>query len=371
MKFGLILLLALVSLSTGFAREQGLSIEERIALVEQQRGYFRGKNQYRVVAEGDLLYWKADVDGVAYDTTSVAVPVNIGFGTINTNLKTRTPHFSYDPGFRLIFGVQSGFDLFDLRLQWTRFYTKGHDEAHGTFVPALINPNDKIISLGIGLIQELTSIPNSTHVTCGIKVNILDLQLARGIEISRHFFMRPYFGIRGVWCDIHWNIAINRTFASPGIFNQDSTFEKIKNDFHAAGGLIGLVLDWEMPYGFGINARAAGALVYGLSEEKTKQSYTLLPSFGSTSSEQNLHARNSFHTVKGMLEMFAGVFWESEKFKHKGKDRKEQPYLRLFIGYEFQEWPLFGQKTNTQTTRERDRFSVGFQGLTGGARVVL
>ena len=268
-------------------------------------------------------------------------------------------------------GFQSGFDLFDVKLIWTRFYTKGHDEAHGTLVPGLVIPGDKIISLGIGLIQGLTSIPNSTQASCGIKTNILDLQFERGIAISHHFFLRPYFGLRGVLCDVHWDIAINRTFLTPDIFQQDSTVEKIKNYFHAVGGLIGLEMDWHMSYGFGLHARGAGALVYGLSEEKTKQTYTFLPSFGTVSVDQNFHAHNSFHTVKGMFELFAGLFWESMPHKGHGKNKVEQPYLRIFVGYEFQELPFFGQKTNDQANRQRDRFSIGFQGLTGGMNAVF
>jgi hypothetical protein len=351
-QFGWIFLLALLFVQKGFAHYD-ITIEERIELIEERRGYFHKKKSYQGVVQGDLLYWKANVDGVAYETTSIAAP-----GGGSTNIKTRTPHFPYDPGLRLALGFQAPHGFFDLNLVWTRFYTKGDDHAHASA--------DKSISPGIGLIQPLISTPNHASAECSIKENILDLQFARGIKISRHCLMRPYFGFRALWSDVHWDISLKRKFLVPEPFDQDSTRFRVKNDFTGAGGLMGLELDWNMPYGLGLRASVTGALVYGLTEEKTHQFYTLLPSSSATSLEQNFHARNSFHSVKGQLGFFAGLFWESHAIKKKKKERLQ---VRLFAGYELQQWPYIGQKTNIQVSRQRERFSLGFEGFTGGAKI--
>ncbi len=366
------LLFALIGfLRQGFAQDEP-PIVERIEAIEEDHNFSKHKGRVQAVASGELLYWKANVDGVAYDTTSIVMPAIGGFGNLSSNVKTRTPHFGYDPGFRLGLGVQSVYDLFDVCLVWTRFYTEGHDRAHGTLVPALVLPGDKIVSLGIGLIHPLTSVPNFASAKCHIKENLLDLQLARGIKVSHHFFMRPYFGLRGVWSSVHWNIELTRPFLMPAIFDQDAARLKVKNNFDAAGGLIGFEIDWRLPFGLGISARTAGALVYGLMEEKTKELYRFVAPLMMSASKQKFHAHNSFHTVKGLWELFAGVYWESPRLKKKrGEKRKELPYVRLFAGYEFQQWPFFGQKTNTQSDRQRERFSLGFEGFTGGIRIVF
>lgn len=363
MKFGWIFLLALLFVQKGFAHYD-VTIEERLELIEEKRGYFHKKQSYQGIAAGELLYWKANVDGVAYETTSIAAP-----GGTSTDIKTRTPHFPYDPGLRLTLGFQSPHGFFDIDLVWMRFYTKGDDHARGTLVSDLSTPGDKLISPGIGLIQPLTSVPNSSSVECSIKENLLDLQFARGIKVSRHFFMRPYFGVRALWSDVHWNIHIKRKFLIPEAFNQDLTRLRVKNDFTGAGALTGLELDWRMPYGLGINLNATAALVYGLTEEKTKQSYTLLPSSETTALEQNFHAINSFHSVKGQLGIFTGVFWEYHRAKKKKQKKQDLFRMRLFAGYELQQWPYIGQKTNVQVSRQRERFSLGFQGFTGGAKI--
>ncbi len=373
----LLLLPALLTLQA-FADEEK-SFEERVRFLEQKRGYQFKKRRYQGLAKGELLYWKADVDGVAYSTTFISENAQGTAGQVETNIKTRTPHFSYDPGFRVGIGLQSPYDLFDVFLVWTRFYTDGSDHAHGTLVPSFPEDGDKVIFDGIGLIKGLVSFPNKASAECRIKENLLDVQLARGIAVSRHFFMRPYFGIKGVWSHLDWDIKAKRNFVITDAFNQDATQLKVKNDFNAVGALIGLEINWKAPMGFGVSVKGAGALVWGLTEERTKQKYLFIPAGTDTRIKQNFKAGNSFHSMKALWELFAGVFWETHLSGKEKMDKailsktrlKQRSSIRLFAGYEFQQWPNVGQKTNIQSSRQRDRFSLGFQGFTGGVKIVL
>jgi hypothetical protein len=351
---------------------QEIPIVERVRSLEEERGYYSSREKlFRGILGAELLYWKADIDGVAYATTSKLVKANGGFGNLNTSVKTRTPHFSYDPGFRLTLGVQSPFDLFDVVLVWTRFYTEGHDRAHGTRVPAIAVPDDQLIFDDIGLIKTFTSIPNNAKAECHFKGNLFDVQLGRGIEMSDHFFFRPYFGVRAVWSDLNWNISVTRTFIFPEIFGQESTQLKVNNDFRAVGGLFGMFVDWKLPMGFGVTSRAAGALVYGRTSESTHQDFIFVPPFSGIQIEQDYKAHNSFHSVKGLWELFGGVYWQSEMPKQKKYQTGTRHFqVRLIAGYEFQQWPTIAQKTNVQVSRERERFSLGFQGFSGGIAMV-
>lgn len=354
----------------GFAQE--LPIVERIQSLEEERGYYSKKKRvFHVILGAELLYWKADVDGVAYATTSKLVEADGAFGNLSTNVKTRTAHFEYDPGFRLIFGVQSPFDLFDIVLMWTRFCTEGHDHAHGSLVPATAVPGDKILFDGIGVIKPLTSIPNQAKTECHFKGNMLDVQLGRGMELSEKFFFRPYFGVRAVCGDMDWEISVIRNFVFPGAFGQESTRLKVDNDFRAIGGLFGMAADWQLPWGFGISARGAGALVYGRVVEATHQDFVFVPPLSQTKIKQGYQAHNSFHSVKGLWGLFGGIYWQSNVPKPKKHQTKATYFrLRLTAGYEFQHWPTIAQKTNVQFSRERERFSIGFQGFTGGISMI-
>ena len=371
------LLIALLVMINGFSDEEKF-IDERIRFLEKKQGYGYENGKYQGLFEADLLYWKAEIDGVAYATSSVVEQASGGVGTVNTKIKTATPQFSYDPGFRLGLGFQSPFDLYDLFIIWTRIETHGNDKIYGSHVLSTPAPGDKVIGDRIGLIKNLSSIPNEASAKCNIKENVLDLQLARGIAVSRNFFMRPYFGVRGVISDINWDIRMKRKFVIPLAFNQDATELKVKNDFQAVGGLVGIEMDWEAPMGFGVSIRGVGSLLWGHSEEKTKQKYIVIPAGTGEGIRQNFKAGNSFDCLKGMWELFAGVFWETDFSKKKERDfsyfpkrLRQHSSLRIVAGYEFQQFPYAGQKTNTQTNRERDRFTLAFQGFTGAIKLVF
>jgi len=351
---------------------QELPIVERVRSLEEERGYYSKKEKFfHGILGVELLYWKMDVDGVAYATTSKRVNKTGALGHLSTNVKTRTPHFEYDPGFRLILGMQSPFDLFDIVLVWTRFCTEGHDRAHGTLVPVIPSPQDKIIFDAIGLIKELTSIPNRAKTECNFKGNLLDVQLGRGMELSEKFLFRPYFGVRAVWSELNWDISVTRNFIFPSAIGQESTQLKVDNDLNAVGGLFGMLMDWKLPMGFGIQARGAGALVYGRTLEATHQDFVFVPSFSQMKLKQDYKAHNSFHSVKGLWEFFGGIYWQSHVPKPKKYQVKTKHFrMRLTAGYEFQQWPTTAQKTNTQFSRERERFSMGFQGFMGGLSII-
>ena len=336
--------------------------------MEKNKGYTADKKHYQGIVDGEFLYWKADIDGVAYATSATDAHAQGAIGDVLTKYKTLTPHFSYDPGFRLSLGLQTPHDIFDLCLVWTRFYTEGKNKSRGTLVPVISIPDDILIFGNIGLIKNLISIPNTAAAECRIKGNLLDLQLGKKINFSKRHSLRPYFGLRGVWCDVDWDISINRDFLLPGLFfDQDSTELFVRNGFRAVGGLFGMEFDLTTPSGFGVCARGAGALVYGLTEEKTKQDYYFVPALSSSIFDQSFKAGNSFHSLKGLWELFFGLFWETQLSRKPDNQSK----IRLFAGWEFQQWPLIAQKTNTQNTRQRERFTLGFQGLTCGAKLAF
>ena len=349
------------------------SIAERIRNIEEQRGYYPKKEKsFHGIVGAELLYWKADVDGVAYATKSRIVQAKGQPGNVSTNIQTLSPHFDYDPGFRVYLGMQSPFDLFDVVLVWTRFTTEGHDSVRGTRVSGDALPGDKVLFDGIGLIKELDTVPDHAKSSCCFKGNLLDLQLGRGIAMSKRFFFRPYFGVRALWSEIDWHIAASRHFLAPNAFAQDSTKLRVDNRFRAIGGLFGATVDWKLPMGFGITTRVAGALVYGLSVEATRQKYLFLPAFAVNPEEDHYKAHSTFHCTKGLWEVFGGFYWETRVPKPKKYRLKEKHFqLRLFMGYELQQWPYIAQKTNIQSLRERDRYSLGFEGFTGGLGVVF
>jgi hypothetical protein len=354
-KFPLVLLLLLFSLQ-GFADAKSLS--ERVRRLEEQKGFFpKTEKVFHGYIGVQLLYWKGGVDGAAYATKSKIVS-----GDTTTHVETLAPHFQYDPGFRIFVGMESPFDLFDTIVVWTRFTTVGRDSAHAT--------GEKVIFDEIGLINPLDSTPNHAQADCRVKGNVLDLQFGRGISLSRDFFFRPYFGLRGLWSDVDWRIQFNTHFPVPSAFNQESTKLKVDNDFRGIGGVFGIMADWKLPMGFGIMTRGAGGLVYGPTKEATTQELIFLPASSSIPIRAHYKAHNSSHSIKGMWELFGGFYWEVRINRPQKYKSSKHFHLRLMAGYELQQWPYIAQKTNIQDLRQRERYSLGFEGFTGGIRIL-
>ncbi len=344
--------------------EEEKSLSDRLKLLEQQRGYHFKKRRFHAVADAELLYWKATVEGAAYAVTAKGSP------SFKTSIQEHSPDFSYNAGFRLGVGIESPFDLFDVIVIWTRFYTQGKGKTHAS--------GNQFILSDMNLIKPLISSPQTASCDCFIQANLIDLQLARGIKASNYFFMRPYFGIRSIWLDVDWNMKMDRSFSMSGLLDQDATKLKIQNDFVAGGGLLGLDLEWRFGKYFGISGRLAGALVYGLSQENTQQKYLFMPAGTQTMSKQRYQAQNSAHTMKGLWEMFAGAFWEKNFLNKKPSSFQVLPEkqirnlsLRIFAGYEFQQWYLIAQKTIHSLSQQSERYSLGFEGFTGGATLVF
>ena len=111
----------------------------------------------------------------------------------------------------------------------------------------------------------------------------------------------------------------------------------------------------ESSHGFGVTIQGAGSLVWGPTEEHTKQQYRFLPAGAETTEKQTFRAKNSFHSMKALWGLFGGIFWETYFSKKKltarslvVRQQRPPSSFRVFVGYEFQQWPYVGQKTDIQ-----------------------
>jgi hypothetical protein len=334
-----------------------LSIESKIRSLEQQVGIKPPTYKTTFNLFGDFLYWKASLDGVGYATTAVGVVNADGSDGFN-KFKTRTVHFSYDPGFLIGAGVGLPYDQWDVGCQWLRFHTRGKDKAHGSLDAA--SGHRAILDL-IGMLEPLLSPPGKATADCRIHLDVVDLVMGRSFYWSRYFNFRPFAGLRAAWVDIDWDISFTRPIF-PG-FPDPQTFAFLDagNDFNAIGFLGGFESDWTFHKGLGLFSYATASLIYGKSSEHTREEFFLVPASGTKAIEQTLKAQNATHTVKSVFDLALGIQW-SLRFK------KDRYGLLLRAGYDFFYWPNVTQKTVIQNNRIRDRADLSFQGLIMGAK---
>jgi hypothetical protein len=333
------------------------SLEEKLTTLEIESGIKPRPEKTSFNIFGDFLYWKASLDGVAYATTAVIVP-SIAGGTVSDDFKARTVHFDYSPAFQIGAGVGLPYDHWDIAVHWLRSYSTGRDKAHGALTEAVGN---RVIFESIGLIQEALSLPNKASAHCRVHLNVVDLVLGRTFLWSKYFSFRPFAGIRGTWLKLNWNIAFTAPVQPTAAFPQSSTDAKINNHFNAGGLVGGFESKWNLCQGFGFFSYATASLVYGESEEKTKQEFFSIASASSAPLEQTFTAHNASHTVKGIFDIAVGLKWE--------RDLSKNCRILLRAGYDFFYWPSVTQKTIVQLSRIRDRADLSFQGLVVGGRL--
>jgi len=331
------------------------SIEEQLQKLELELGIKRPVPRTSWNLFGDFLYWKASLDGVAYATTAVEV-VNADGSLGQDRFKTRTVHFSYDPGFCIGIGVGLPYDNWDIGLRWLRFYTTGHDKAHGAASDAA---GGRVILDSVGMLEALVSNPTKATAKCDIHLNVVDLYLGRRFLWSHYFEFRPYAALRGAWIDLDWDIAFRAPITIPSPVNQSYAFLDVDNDFNAIGFIGGFDSKWTFYKGLGLFCYASAGLVYGESSEKTKEKFFLVPASTTTLIEQTLRARNATHAIKSVFDFTLGLKWE---ILFKGHYQ-----FGIHAGYELLYWPNVTQKTVVQNMRIRDRSDLSFQGLILGA----
>lgn len=333
------------------------SIEEKLNRLEIESGIKPPPNQTSVNAFGNFLYWKASLDGVAWATTAKVVARPSGGDTLD-DFKTRMVHFDYSPAFQVGIGVGLPYDQWDVSVQWLRTDSTGRDHARGDLT---IDVGNKIILDEIGLIQGLLTPPNRASAHCRVHLHIIDLVLGRTFFWSKYFVFRPFAGVRGAWLKLDWDLSFTMPIQSHAPLDQTYTFADINNRFNAAGLIGGFESKWNLYRGFGLFSHATASLIYGVSSEKTKQEFFLIPAMTSDLFEQTFSAKNSTHAVKGVFDIAIGLKWE--------KDLTKRWHLLLRAGYDFFYWPAVTQKTILQITRVRDRSDLSFQGFIVGARL--
>lgn len=209
-------------------------------------------------AFAEVLYWEMR-EGSAEN-----------WGQIITSGAPQTIHvlsvpFKWRPGFRLGFGKNLQHDRWDTVLYYTRYQTKGVQQAStssgGIYSPFLGNFFVNNTNGG-----SITAAPN--YSAAGIKwklfFNTLDLELGRKFKIDRALQMRPFIALKGGVINQHifstWNNPTNTV-------NFTAAVENLKNDFTGIGPAIGLDTTWHVYKGkksvFNIFGSFSGALMFG------------------------------------------------------------------------------------------------------------
>ena len=276
--------------------------------------------------QGEFLYWRANMDLLEYV-----------FQTNGTNLLTSThgdfrePDFEYDPGVRVRAGYDFGRSNWDVNLVWTYHYSSVSDSSR---------PSNQILSQVATKFQTAQNalynfvVSTTAKADWQVRLNALDLEFGYDYFYSERFSMRPHFGLKAAWIDMHYNVAytdmVDGGSATSAIFSGSM---RTKYDYWAVGPRMGFDSHLHVGWGFSLYGKVAGALIYGEYDSVTRFSLNREPTapfLGITGPDQYPLRHKDYSRLRALLEMSIGVEW--------GYCFSNDYYLGLNIAWENQYW---------------------------------
>ncbi|MBA3814977.1 MAG: hypothetical protein H0X29_00335 [Parachlamydiaceae bacterium] len=261
----------------------------------------------------DFLYWRASQDCLSLGREE-SLSQFPGGARIESS-RERSPHYRYDPGFRIGIATVCPSNCWDLALNWTHFHSKANINSSSACCDNSSNHESVFVSEW----QRISNaFPDSASGRWKLDLDYVDLELGRKFYVSSCFILRPHFGLRGGRIDQHFRVkaSANRSNAyqdfGSSLFVSEVTS---KNNFRGIGPRLGLDLELAMPClkNMKLFGQAAGSLVYGKFDRHSREHFhdytndALYDGFGDVDFEG--HA-SKYRTTRGMTDLTIGLKWE-------------------------------------------------------------
>lgn len=360
-------IVAVTSIVNAADDAQFRNLENRVTALEQRRsangminpnGRPQVRNGTDVFFTADFLYWIANEGGLGY-----VVKNNDNIGYVNSG-KLVSPHFKYEPGFRIGVGYNLPHDGWDIYADWTwlisradrRISASSGENLYPTFMN--IQEIDTTGALSSNLVV------NSASANWKVHLNVIDLELGRQFFVSKWLTMRPHFGLRTAWVNQTYKLNYKGNFnlVHPS-FILDTSGKLSADDkckFWGIGLRGGLNNQWGLGSGFSLYGDLAFSLLFGrfhINEEEN---------FSGTVSGTVFDWKDKYTACRAIADLAAGLRW-GQYFD------RDHFYFRLQAGWE--QHMFFSQN---QFDRVVDDFSPGitisnqgdltYNGLTVSAR---
>jgi hypothetical protein len=299
--------------NAGVSDSQVRNLENRVSALEQRKGASGMVNpparpQVRNGADlfiyGDLLYWKANENGIPLAVVNKKSPDNLAHSRVD-NLRGK-----WDFAFRVGIGYDIPHDGWDLGLSWLRYNSYGHRKhvhsSSNRFVfPYLAPSADPIADID----------------TCArakgrwrLLLNQLDLDLGREFFVSKWLTLRPHAGLRTDW--IYQKIKAEYAKFSALLPASSEVEVKYRDEWWGIGLESGLDTQWGLGGGWSIFANLAAAVLYGQHHIRMKDKDK--PAVASISNGANSNPHGVFVDLKDnskiahpVLDLQLGLRWDA------------------------------------------------------------
>jgi hypothetical protein len=309
---------------------------------------FQVDNGWNLFLNTEFLWWVAKEDSLYYaqsgftNQSTSTVPPN-GTVDFDGHLERATPDWS--PGFRAGIGGNMAYDEWDIFLNWTWFKSHARDSSHATTK---------------GILLVLWGHPDATNANGAsyakgvwdMRLNHLDLELARSFWVGKHFSLRPFIGGRAAWIDQTFRIQYHLNTAPITETNIHT-----ESDFEGGGIRIGVDTRFVLLGGWSFYALASASMLYGHFDCDFHERWV---------NDEIAETRDGFHQATSTTQVALGVRWDT--YIH-----HDRYHFGLYAGWEQNIWfginkmnRYFGQLN--QGNLEQLNGDLTLQGGTFGVR---
>lgn len=255
------------------------------------------------------------------------------------------PNRTWRPGFRVGFGYNTSYDMWDARTEWTYYYNKSITNRANDPIVLIRDGNNNLLNDEEGYIpyhafptDYTNNVVNIYNTDAGgnaviakyqainaaflLNYNMIDGELGRSMYLTKALALRPHIGIRNGWIYQKATVIYSDSLNSVDGFdagNQIPQNQKVNLNrrFWGIGIRTGMDGEWKIGYGFSILGKVAGSLLSGRSRTSWAQdmsinTYTTSPvgrDINRVQWHRIAYASDRLKQLSPCLENSIGVMW--------------------------------------------------------------
>lgn len=236
------LFLLLFCSSSLFALEETTS--SAVIKLENDKGFY---------ANGHFLYWVAQEEGLFFGQNvnySVNASHDVVLTKIDGSVKRAKPDWSC--GFRIGLGYNWDYDAWNSDLKWTYFHSEAKGKTDNMTMTLIGHPSRQVADFSL-----------DAKASWHFHYNLIDLDTGRNSVIGKHFSLRPFGGLRGVFVKQTYRVNYHCAQYHPGERTPVRSIPIIRCDFDGMGLKGGTNGSFSFNSSWSISTEAMLSLFYG------------------------------------------------------------------------------------------------------------
>jgi len=295
--------------------------------------------------EAEFLWWRANIDNLEYGLQGNQTLAGASTGTVS--IRTKEPDYQFDPGVRVSAGYDFGRRNWDLFVRWTYHYTDPTDSAGSE------NPSFSILAFQVQAAPQANFnavvLADRASVEWTNRLNAFDLEMGYDYFFSRRFSIRPHFGLKAAWIDMHYHAKYSNVLIAG---NPNTPYPELsvrnRSDYWGVGPRVGIDGHLHIGWGFSLYGMTSAAMLYGRFDTKLKL----------IDPDLTVVVNHDFYRLRATGQIAAGLRW--------GWCFSRKYFLSLHLGWETQYW--WEQLEMRFFERYEPGADLSFSGLDAGIR---